>query len=237
VFGWRSRRQALTRVVLDLLEQVDVSIAKLKNPPRLLIELRPTSSPTAQNRTSISPPGDNAPNPAPDQAATTPSKPKNLEPASGTESPLVQAQPILSRRHDLRLSPISAARGSVAAVRLELNSPAGEEVQALQWELSYPSPRLGIEDGDLVASSAASSAGKSLVCAGRVESAAGYVYRCILAGGLKVVPNGSVAVFNFRVRSHAELGRATVRINNALAVVIGGKEVAIQPNEADVTIR
>lgn len=232
----------VTRVVLDLLEPVDVSTAKLKNPARLLIELRPTSTPAPQIRTSIPPPGDNAPRPAPGQGATPPLKPMNPELASGTEPEPVQAQPAqaqpaLSRRHALILSPISATRGSVAAVRLELDSPAGEEPQALQWELSYPAPKLGIEDGDLVAGSVASSAGKSLTCAGRVESAAKYVYRCILAGGLKLVPNGTVAVINFRVRSQAELGPATVRISNALAVPINGKEVPIQPNEAEVTIR
>jgi hypothetical protein len=118
-----------------------------------------------------------------------------------------------------------------------LDSPAGEEPQALQWEISYPSPKLGLEDGDLVAGDMAGQAGKSLVCSGRVESAAQYVYRCILAGGLKQIPNGAIAVINFRVRSRAEPGPATVRINHALAVGITGREVPIHSNEADVTIR
>jgi len=161
----------------------------------------------------------------------------NLDLVSGAEPEPVQAQPGLGRRHNLILSPISAARGSVAVVRLELDSPGGQEPQALQWELSYPAPRLGIEDGDLIAGGVANAAGKSLMCAGRVESAARYVYRCILAGGLKPIPNGAVAVINFRVRAHAELGAATVRISNALAIPIDGKEVSIQPNQADVTIR
>jgi hypothetical protein len=229
----------MTRVVLDLLEEVDVSTAKLKEPDRLLIELRPTVAPTSQIRKSIPPLGDNAPKPAPDRGATPPLKPLSLALTSGTgpEPVRVQAQPGLGRRHALRLSPISAAPGSIAAVRLDLDSPAGGEPQALQWELSYPSPMLGIEDGDLVAGGVASSAGKSLACAGRVESAGAYIYRCILAGGLKTVPNGTVAVINFRVRSYARSGPATVRISNALAVAADGKEVLLQPNEADVTIR
>jgi len=228
----------MTRVVLDLLEQIDVSTAKLENPARLVIELRPKSAATPpQMQTSNPPPGENDPKPAPVQGSTPPLKPMGLELASVTEAAPVQTNPAQGRRHALRLSTISAAPGSVASVRLELDSPAGEEPQALQWELSYPSPKLGLEDGDLVAGSVATSAGKALVCAGRVESAAEYVYRCILAGGLKVVPNGAVAVINFRVRSHAEPGPATVRISNALAVTIDGKEVLLQPTEADVTIR
>jgi hypothetical protein len=226
----------MTRVVLDLLQQVDVSTAKLQNPARLIIYLRPTPASTLQIRTSIPPPGD-GPGPAPGQGATPLLKPMNLELASGTESAPAQAQPGLSHRHALKLSPVSAVPGSVAAVRLELDSPAGEEPVALQWELFYPSPKLGIEDGDLIVGSVAGSAGKSLVCAGRVESAAVYVYRCILAGGLKRIPNGAVAVINFRVRSHAQPGPATVRIANALAVAMDTKEVPIQPTEADVTIR
>ena len=122
-------------------------------------------------------------------------------------------------------------------MRLDLDSPAGEEPQALQWEMSYPSPKLGIEEGDLVAGSAAASAEKSMVCAGRVESAAQYVYRCILAGGLKVISNGTVATIQFHVRQHAEAGPATVRISNAVAVTKDLKEHELQPCQADITIQ
>jgi hypothetical protein len=227
----------MTRVVLDLLEQADISTAKLTNPARLLIELRPTSGPASKLRTNVPLSGDDAPTLAQGQGATPPLKPINLEVASRAESASVQVQPGLSHRRSLTLSPISATPGSVAAVQLALDSSAGQEPLALQWELSYPSPKLGLEDGDLVTGSAASSTGKSLSCAGRVESASEYVYRCILAGGLKPIPNGPVALINFRVRPNAKPGPATVRIRNAVAVSIDGKEAPIQPNEADVTIR
>ena len=225
----------MTRVVLDLLEDVDVSTEKFKNPFRLLIELRPKLTPTSQIRANIPPAADSGPKLTSSPGAT-PLKPMKLE-TNGTEPAPVQAQPALSRRYVLKLSPATAAPGGVAEVRLELDSPTGVEPQALQWELSYPSPKLGLEDVDLVASSVASSAGKSLVCAGRVESAAEYVYRCILAGGLELIPNGAVAVVNFHVRSHAEPGPATVQISNALAVPRDGNEVPIQPSEVEITIR
>jgi hypothetical protein len=231
------RAPGVTRVVLDLLEEVDVSTAKLKNPARLLIDLRPASVPTPPIRTSIPPAGDTYPKPASGQGAALPLKPLNLELASVTEPVLEQTQSAPMPRHTLRLSPVSATPGSVAKVRLELDFPAGEEPLALQWELSYPSPKLGIEDGDLVAGSAANSAAKTFVCTGRVESAGEYVYRCVIAGGLKRVYNGVVALINFRVRSYAQPGPATVRVSDAFGVAIDGKKVPIQPNEADVTIR
>jgi hypothetical protein len=228
----------ITRVVLDLLEEVDISTVRLKNPAQLVIELRPASA-VPQIRTNAPLLGDNAPKPDPGQGATLPLKPITPEPGGGTEPEPVQARPGLRLRHALKFSPASTALepGSVAAIRLELDSPPGEEPQALQWELSYPSPKFGIEDGDLVAGSVASSAGKSLMCAGRVAGAAEYVYRCILAGGLERIPNGAVAIITFRVRPHAQSGKATLRNSNALAVVIDGKEIPIQPNEANITIR
>lgn len=217
-----------TRVVLDLAEEAAVSTSKLQNPYRLLIELRPGPPAAPQGPTAIPS--------APSVQPTPALKPPAPALASRPDLTPLQAQPKPDRRHVLRLSTASAAPGGVAEMRLDLDSPAGQEPQALQWEVAYPSPKLGLEDGDLTAGSVASEAGKSLICAGRVESAAEYVYRCIVAGGLKVIPNGTVALIHFRVRPHAD-GIATVRTINALAVVSDAKEVLIQPNEGVVTIR
>jgi hypothetical protein len=226
----------VTRVVLDLLEQADFSAEKLRDPFRLVVELRPMPSATPQLRTRISPPDDHAPLQPNSNQETAALKP-SIALVSRMEPDSQQALPVLNRRHAMTLSQVKAAPGSVAIVRLDLDSPAGEEPQALQWELSYPSPKLGIEEGDLAAGGAAASAEKSLVCAGRVESAAQYVYRCILAGGLKVIPNGTIATIQFHVRQHAEAGSATVRVSNAVAVTKDLKEHELQPCQADVTIQ
>src|SRR2546423_12874756 len=118
----------------------------------------------------------------------------------------------------LTVSPAAGVRGSVASVVISSTFPAGSEPVALQWELSYPSPQLGLENGDLAAGSAAARAGKSLTCVGRAENAGTYVYRCILAGGGKEIPNGAAAVAAFRIRPQARPGPATVLISSALAV-------------------
>jgi len=226
-----------TRVVLDLLGDVEVSTEVLKNPYRLQVELSPVSAPVPPARSNAPASEDDPPRNDSSQGAAS-LKPVNLEPpnVTGPAEP-VQSEPVLNRRHSLTLSSATAAPGSVAEVQLALESPAGEEPQALQWELSYPSPKLGIEEGDLAAGSVAGAAGKSLACAGRVESAAEYIYRCIVAGGLQVIPNGTVATIHFHVRPHAEPGDATVRIANAMAVTKDGKEHIIQPNQTNVTIR
>jgi hypothetical protein len=225
-----------TRVVLDLLEEATVSLQKLANPARLLIDLSSASGPTLQSNTNKLPSEDDAPGRNARQEAL-PAQSSHLEASNRIEASPVQSQSSASSPHKLTLSPASATPGTFVAVRLELHSAAGEEPLALQWDFSYASPKLGIEEGDIVAGDVANSSDKSLVCAGRVVSAGEYVYRCILAGGLKQMPSGVVAVINFRVRPHAELGACTVRTSGALAVTKDGKQHALAPSEADVTIR
>ena len=99
----------------------------------------------------------------------------------------------------------------------------GKEPVALQWEVSYPSPQLGIEDGDMAIGAAAKKAGKALTCQGRPQDAGTYVYRCVLVGGPERLSNGSVAVVSFRVRATARPGPTTVRLSNVLGRV-GGRQ-------------
>ena len=93
-----------------------------------------------------------------------------------------------------------------------------------------------MEDSDLVAASAAQSAGKSLSCAGRPEDAGTYVYRCILIGGDKRLPQGPVVRIGFRVRAEAKLGRATVGLRSAQCVGADLKGVDLPSQEVDVLI-
>ncbi|MBZ5618896.1 MAG: AMIN domain-containing protein [Acidobacteriia bacterium] len=226
----------VTRVVLDLVGAVDISTTRLANPAQLVIELRPAAGPAPPTLTSSSTLGGDTPPSAP-RLGEPLLKPVDREAAPAAPSAPEPAQSAPSPQGALRISPASAAPGSTAAVRVELDFPLGAEPVALQWEISYPSPQLGLEEGDLVIGSAASSVGKSLACAGRVESAGVYVYRCVLAGGQKRVSNGPVALVNFRVRPQAQPGPATVRLSNAVGVSIDLSTVKIPPVEADVVIR
>jgi hypothetical protein len=137
----------------------------------------------------------------------------------------------------LKLSSVSAAAGTVAPMTLTLTSTAGQEPVALQWEISYPSPQLGTEDGAIAIGAAAKRAGKALTCQGRPRDAGTYVYRCVLVGGPEHLSNGSVAVLSFRVRATARPGPSTVLLKNVLGVSAAGEPITIDSSQADVMIR
>jgi len=137
----------------------------------------------------------------------------------------------------LNLSPVSAAAGKVAPMTMTFKAPSGAEPTALQWEISYPSPQLGLEETDVAIGSAAKAAGKTLTCHGRPLDAGKYIYRCILAGGSQRVPSGPVAVFSFRVRASAQPGRATVQLSNTMGVSSDGKQTAVDSSQADILIQ
>jgi len=152
-------------------------------------------------------------------------------------SALLAVLSLLGWGQTVELAPVSAAAGSVASMTLTWAAPPGKSAVALEWELSYPSPQLGLEDKDIAAGSTAHTAGKALTCKGRSQDAGTYVYKCILAGGSKPLANGPAAIFFFRVRNKTRKGAATVRLSNTLGVSPEGNSIRIDPSQADVTIR
>jgi hypothetical protein len=221
------RAHNVTRVVVDLKEPVQVAVSRLANPARLVIELRPEAVP------------DTASSPTP--AASTQQSISNQEAPlaiAAAKKPIREAaQPTPISGKALNISSAVAGPGGVARVVISLNASLGKEPLALQWELSYASPQLGLESEDLVIGSAAKSAGKSLICTGRPEGAGTYIYRCILQGGAQGILTGPVALIAFHVRTTARLGPTSVRLDNALGVRRDGTGVSIQQNQAEVIIR
>jgi hypothetical protein len=137
----------------------------------------------------------------------------------------------------LRISPLTVRRGATGTLVLSLESPAGKEPVALQFEFLYPAPQLSVDDSGLVVAGAAQTAGKSVTCAGRPEDAGTYVYRCILIGGDKRLPQGPLVRIEFRVRAEAKLGRATVKLRRAQGVGADLKGLDLPSQEADVLIQ
>jgi hypothetical protein len=228
------RAHNVTRVVLDLREPAKASISRLANPARLVIELRPDSLPPTR------PVKDSSPIPA---ASSLPSVSNQKDPlaratVAATAEPIREAaQSVPISGHALNVSSASAGPGGVALAVISLSAPSGKEPLALQWELFYASPQLGLESEDLVIGGAAKSVGKSLTCTGRPESAGTYVYRCILGGGAERILSGPVALITFRVRATARLGPTSVRLGNVLGVNEDGIGVSIRESQADVIIR
>jgi hypothetical protein len=79
--------------------------------------------------------------------------------------------------------------------------------------------------------------GKSLKCAFTDKNAEANTSRCILAGGQKPIPNGSVALLRLLISRDAQPGSARTRLGQATAVSQNLKQVPMSPVEATVTIR
>lgn len=120
-----------------------------------------------------------------------------------------------------------------------LDSPQGKAPVALQWEFRIP-VAVKISAADITVGRAAESAGKSLTCAPRanqpaVEGEARYA--CILAGGVKPITNGDIAVVRYRVPASAHRGRVGVTIEGVEGVSQDLKSTAIEGATAVIAIR
>jgi len=137
----------------------------------------------------------------------------------------------------LRLSSASASRGDQITIELSLASPAGKEPLALQWETKIPVASLTPVEEQGFTGDTVLPAGKSLTCAVREKTAASYTSRCILAGGLRPIPNGLVGRLRLRIPVNAPVGEAHIRVENAIAVSRDSKAVPLNPVETVVTVR
>ena len=80
----------------------------------------------------------------------------------------------------LKISSASGETGAVSRIIIELTAPSGKELVALQWEVSYPAPQLGLDNMDIAAGSASKAAEKMLACHGQPRNATvyGFPLRC-----------------------------------------------------------
>jgi hypothetical protein len=137
----------------------------------------------------------------------------------------------------LHLSSASAERGDLVAIELSLESPAGKEPLALQWEIGIPVARMSLLDGKLLLRPTAEEAGKSLNCAVKEKTAETQTLKCILAGGQKPIPNGTIAMLKLRIAKNAPTGSARIRVQQGIAVSKDLKPVSLDAVETVVTIR
>ncbi|HLH43008.1 MAG TPA: hypothetical protein VKV74_08480 [Bryobacteraceae bacterium] len=120
---------------------------------------------------------------------------------------------------------------------LELEFPAGKEPLALQWELSLPLA-LQIDPRSASTGEMAASAQKSLWCATQVNysGSKNQSCRCILAGGLRPISNGAVAILNYSAPRRTKGGKYEVEIQKAFAVASGLKKIPLKNVQAQVII-
>src|SRR5579864_5086700 len=101
--------------------------------------------------------------------------------------------PLAGQTLQVRSSPVAAGQKGTATIQLQ--SPAGKEPQALQWDLVFAAGTIHMEAEDVVAGDDAKTAGKSVTCA-KIPPRSNPNYRCILAGGQGAVANGAIAVLS-----------------------------------------
>ena len=139
----------------------------------------------------------------------------------------------------LSMPPSTVTRGASGSLLLTIESPQGKAPLALQWEFTFPK-NVVVDLADIAAGSAAGSAQKALTCRA-VESAKdggqGSVYRCILAGGQKPIPNGPVATIRYRVPLEVRQIAERVRVGNAIGATADLKMVEIEVAQAAITVK
>ena len=137
----------------------------------------------------------------------------------------------------LGLSSASASRGQQVMIELALESPAGKEPLALQWDLRIPLAPVALIDDRLLVGFAAQEAGKSLYCAAKEDLVETHTVRCILVGGRKPIPNGTIALLRLKIATNAPIGSTLVRVERGLAVSKDLEQVPLRLVETTVAIR
>lgn len=141
----------------------------------------------------------------------------------------LRAQP--SGRPVLTISPSSAKRGFSGTFLISLEPPSGAGLVALQWTLSA-GPGVSIDVADIAAGSAAEATQKTLSCAPK-----GAKFGCLLAGGQKSLPAGTIAVVRYTAGAQAKTGPVAVHIEAAAGTSADSKNIEIGNATGSISIQ
>jgi len=137
----------------------------------------------------------------------------------------------------LRLSTATVEHGSSGSLRLTSESPKGKEPAALQWVITLPSYGK-IKNPRWTAGASAQGSGKTLQC-GETRNAqpSSKSLKCVLAGGLKVIPDGEVAVLEFDVASDARRGKVPVSLMDILGATPDAGKLTYRAEGGEITVK
>lgn len=139
----------------------------------------------------------------------------------------------------LSIPPSLVTRGSPGSLLLTLQSPPEKAAAALQWEFTFP-PNVAVELADITVGSAAASAEKSITCRARgnaKDAGQGSVYACILAGGLKPIPNGPIALVRYRVPMEIKQIAEKVQAGKAVGATVDLKSIEFAPAQGTIVVK
>ena len=135
------------------------------------------------------------------------------------------------------MSPASAAAGRKDTLDIVLLSPAGKEPVALQWEFVIPVRSLMIDQAGIQTGPVAAKAGKTIYCAGSWKHAPDlYRFKCLLAGGRDIIPNGAVAHVLFQVQNKPAGKKAQLSVEQGMAVLQDLKKANMGKSEVAIAI-
>jgi len=139
---------------------------------------------------------------------------------------------------NLRISSATAVRGEMVALEISLDSAPGKEPVALQWDVTIPAGQLSFVEHDPPAGPAARAADKSMACVVKLlklKDADKFTLVCIVAGGLKPIPNGLVALLRLQVSPEARVESQQVYLRG-FAVDKDAGETPFKEVETAVTV-
>jgi hypothetical protein len=135
--------------------------------------------------------------------------------------------------------PSTAPRGGTGSLLITLVSPEGKEPVALQWKILLGTEVTAAAE-DIVVGEAAKTADKVLACALVAKPVQeGLTYKCILAGGVKPIANGTVFRVKYGVKQKTKTHTMGVRISDAIAVLQHSDQVLkvdVAPADGTITV-
>lgn len=136
----------------------------------------------------------------------------------------------------IQIEPVAVSRGSANIFRMTLKPRAGQALTALEWEFLFPNS-LRIEPAGVVTSGAAEASGKSVACAVRPPRESNQVLACLVAGGVKPLPEGTIVIVRFVAANDAKRGDANLRIEKIAAVSASSDRIMLANIKVLITIR
>ena len=137
----------------------------------------------------------------------------------------------------LQISRQTSVAGEWAILEIAFQPAASSSLTALQWEMEIPAT-LQLDGAPLArVPLVVKDANKSINCAVSKKSAEGLLLPCILAGGIRPIPAGTVVLLSMKIGQSARPGTARIRLQNASGVTGDLKQVPIESAEAELTIR
>lgn len=138
----------------------------------------------------------------------------------------------------LLLAPAAGEPGDYVTLEIAWKALPESPAVALQWELAIPSRNLELLPDHLARELlTVKNAGKSLACSVLGTQAEDQVVRCILSGGPKAIPTGTIVLVPLRISLAGQPGSLRIRLDHGLGVLADLKQIAIEPTETMVTVK